>query len=321
MSLRSLAAGLPLALLLLAPVSARADDTAAPEMTHTPVEKAEKGKPVRIQAHATDASKFFPQVFYRWDGAAFGKGQDMKKMTGKKNKDQYQFSIPGKGDVLEYYLEAYDEFGNGPTRVGSPEQPFKVEATAAVAEAPKEEPPTAAPTTDAPKEAPAAVAEAAPKETPPPAAVEAPKPKRTAPRAATETTTASMGSGGASRTWTWVAGGVGAGLLVGGLLTGLAVKKADDAYSAQLADKTSDPRALQQQYDANKSLGTTATLMTVGGLVLIAGGTALYFLEPGWNGSAKRADNADPTKKDQSKMAFAATPLNGGAAAVVAGTF
>lgn len=322
---------LTLGLAFAAP-AARAEDTAPPEITHTPLDKYEKGKPIKVQAKITDESKFFPQIFSRWDGAAFGKGVDMKKATGKKAKDQYVGTVPGKGEVLEYYIEAYDEFGNGPARSGSPETPYKVEAAApAVAEAPKEEPKAEPPKT----EEPAATAQAEPPKTEEPAAEtpkaeepiakkdapkekETPKPRK-APRAATETTTASVGSSG-GRTITWIVGGTGVGLLAGGLLTGLAVKKADDAFTARLADKTNDPVSLQKQYDANKSLGTTATIMTVGGLVLVAGGTALYFLEPGlFGGGSRRADNE--ATKDDGKMKFAAAPINGGAAAVVAGKF
>jgi hypothetical protein len=322
---------IPLALALLAPAAARADDTSPPEITHTPVEKADKGKSVRIQAKITDQSKFFPQVFYRWDGGAYAKALDMKKVTGKKApKDMYQASVPGKGDVLEYYIEAYDEFGNGPARSGSPESPHKVEATAAaVAEAPKEEPkvePTKA-------EEPAAVAQTEPAPAAEPAKVEEPpaeqpkaeepkvaekKTPKSAPKAATTTPAVASASEG-GRTWTWVVGGTGAGLLVGGLLTGLAVKKADDAFAARAQDKQNNPVTLQQQYDANKSLGSTATMMTIGGVVLMAGGTALYFFEPGWLGGGKHAENEQP--QDAGKLRFAAAPVEGGAAALVAGRF
>lgn len=306
--------------LALAVSAARADDTAPPEIAHTPLEKAEKGKPVHIRARITDESKFFPQVFFRWDGAAFGKAVDMKRVTGKKvPKDQYQATIPGKGDSLEYYIEAYDEFGNGPARAGAPEAPFKVEMTeptVAEAPAPKAEP--------APKDEPS-VAET-PKAEEPVAAAPGPKAEepaasearpRTAPRSSTTAGVATSAS--PQRTWTWVVGGTGAGLLVGGLLTGIGVKKADDAYAARVQkDQQVNTPTLQQQYDANKSLGTTSTVMTIGGVLLLGAGTALYFYEPQWFGGGKRADN-DP--KEEGKLRFAAAPTDGGAAAVVAGKF
>jgi hypothetical protein len=305
--------------LALAVSAARADDTAAPEITHTPLEKAEKGKPVHIRAKITDESKFFPQVFYRWDGAAFGKPVDMKKVTAKKApKDQYQATIPGKGDSLEYYIEAYDEFGNGPARAGAPEAPFKVEMTEpAVTEA---QPPKAK--DEAKSEEPPAVADTSKTDEPPPTVETRPVPPAAPPRTTvprTATTTGVSAEAPQQRTWTWVAGGTGAGLLVGGLLTGLGVKKADDAYAARLAqDRQTNTPTLQQQYDANKTLGTTATIMTIGGVVLLGAGTVLYFYEPQWLGGGRRADN---DAKEEGKLRFAAAPTDGGAAAVVAGKF
>ncbi len=315
---------LPLALALLAP-SARAEDTQPPEITHTPVTHAEAGHAIKVTAKITDASKFFPQVFYKWDGAAaFEKPLDMKPAKSKKAKHMYEATIPSKGTAsLEYYIEAYDEFGNGPARSGSPEAPNKVEvATAAVAEAPPEAPPTVAP---AAQETPA-VAAAEPPKAEEPAAEPPPKPeKKVAPAAVASSgdsrPSSSRGSSGigGGRTWTWVVGGAGVGVLLGGALTGLAFKKADDAYSARLKDPTNSPSSLQAQYDANKTLGTTSTILLVSGIALIGGGVALYFLEPVDRSSGKRADN-DPKPEDKG-VSFAAAPVPGGAAAVVAGRF
>jgi hypothetical protein len=102
------------------------------------------------------------------------------------------------------------------------------------------------------------------------------------------------------------------------VLSGLAFKKADDAYSTHLKDTTTSPASLQAQYDANKSLGTTSTLLTVSGLVLVGGGVALYFFEPQLFG-ARHAEN--DAKGEEKRVQFAASPVQGGAAAVIAGSF
>ena len=293
-------------LALLVSAAARAEDTDPPVITHTPLEKADKGKPVKITAQITDASKFFPQVFYKWNGArSFEKPIDMKK--ARKSKDTFEATMPNKGDTLEYYIEAYDEFGNGPARSGTPESPNKVDASGAeapaVVENKRETPAATEP--GKPAETPAAEPEK-PKEEPKDVAVEKPRP---GPKTA---------AGGGARTWTWIVGGTGLGLLAGGVMTGLAFKSADDAYKARAAEPQNNPASLQQQYDANASLGTKATIMLVGGTLLVAGGAVLYFLEPGMTGN-KHADATDPEK--DKRLRFAATPLQGGGAAVVAGRF
>jgi hypothetical protein len=311
--------------------AARADDTQPPEITHTPLEKAPKGHPVRIHAKIVDQSKFFPQVFYRWDGKAFEKPLDMKKARGKKTPaNTYEASIPIKGESLEYYIEAYDEFGNGPARAGTPEAPFKVQLEAvAVAAAPskKDEPkveatPVEQPKVEEPKPEPVAQAEPSkpePKAEPAPVAPPKHEPAPVVDTRPPRPATGGYAAAGEQRTWTWVVGGAGAGLLLGGVLSGLAFKKADDAYAAHLKDTTATPASLQQQYDANKSLGTTSTILTVSGLMLVGGGVALYFFEPQLFGGARHAEN--DAKGEEKRVQFAATPVQGGAAAVIAGSF
>ncbi|HEX4383421.1 MAG TPA: hypothetical protein VH083_10740, partial [Myxococcales bacterium] len=65
-----------LALVLAAP--ARAADTAAPVIEHTPVASVTRGaKWVQIFAKVTDESKFFPQVFFRYGPGDYQKALDM----------------------------------------------------------------------------------------------------------------------------------------------------------------------------------------------------------------------------------------------------
>ena len=117
------------ALVLLLSAAARADDTAAPVIEHTPVTSTARGaKFVQVFAKITDESKFFPQVFFRYgSGAEYQKPLDLKRVQGTKN--DWGSNIPVKGDLVEYYIEAYDELGNGPGRSGDPDKPYRVDTS------------------------------------------------------------------------------------------------------------------------------------------------------------------------------------------------
>src|SRR5712691_497630 len=175
--MRALAAA-SFALLLTSAV--RAEDTAAPVIEHKPVTSTERGvKFVAVFAKITDESKFFPQVFFRYGAGPFEKPLDMKRVMGQK--DMWGANIPIKGDLVEYYVEAYDELGNGPGRAGDPDKPFRVDTSG--------EPPVVVSAQPPPVAA-----------TPPP-----PPPKRIEPAPAPpppprRTTVASTSRG---HTWTW----------------------------------------------------------------------------------------------------------------------
>jgi hypothetical protein len=124
---------------------------------------------------------------------------------------------------------------------------------------------------------------------------------------------------------------------------GLEVKTADDAYKQALAGTTgptgqttvANTAALQAQLDANKSLGTKATIFTIAGGVFIAGAVGLFFLEapadngysngPGKPGKAKDQGDAiygqAPADAVDHGITIGAAPVEGGAAAVIAGRF
>lgn len=111
--------------LVLAAGAAQAADTAAPVLTHTPVTHAPVG-PLKITAKVVDESRIFPQVFFRQGGSGpFEPPSDLKRVKG--SKDTYEALIPAKAGPLDYYVECYDEYGNGPARSGSPEAPHRVE--------------------------------------------------------------------------------------------------------------------------------------------------------------------------------------------------
>ena len=116
------------AVLLLFGAAARAeDDTSPPVIAHTPVTRGERGKPTLLTAKITDESKIFPQVFFRSaPSGPYEKPLDMRPVKGQKG--QWTATLPpASSNVLEYYIEAYDEFGNGPARAGDPEKPFRID--------------------------------------------------------------------------------------------------------------------------------------------------------------------------------------------------
>ncbi len=121
------------AALLLCSLAAHAGDSTAPVITHTPPH-AGAGKTIRVTAHIVDESRIFPQLYFRYGTAPFEAPVDMKKVKG--GLDDYEATIPNKPGPIDYYLECYDEFGNGPARAGAPDAPLRViaEEASAVAE-------------------------------------------------------------------------------------------------------------------------------------------------------------------------------------------
>src|SRR5438309_8670027 len=122
--------------------SARATDVTPPVITHTPVASPPQGD-IHIQARITDESKVFPQVFWRVPRGTYASPIDMKPIKGEKN--MWSATIPRKDTSdVEYYIEAYDEYGNGPARAGDVDAPLKVGGAPAVAAAPPPPPPVRA---------------------------------------------------------------------------------------------------------------------------------------------------------------------------------
>jgi hypothetical protein len=282
------------ALVALLSTSAFADE-APPVITHTPVTTA-SGSWVQVMAKITSKRKFFPQVFYRYDaGGQWQAPIDMKPVRGEAH--MFGANVPTRGALVEYYIEAYDEVGNGPARAGTPDAPIRVSVGAQQPAATAE----AAPSGSQPAwgSAPAANPSANPNPN-----VNAPATRPAAPAAAT--TRVQQQSAGPTRVWTWAVGGTGLGLLVGGLMAGLAAKTAGNAYNDRLKDPQNNPVTLQSQYDAANGMGSKATILTIAGAALLAGGTFLYFYEPGMNGTA---------------VAVGATPVEGGGAVAVASRF
>lgn len=117
---------------------ARAEDTAPPVINHQPVTKATRGEPLIISAQFKDESEIFaPTLYYRPAGQPKFLSLPMTRQN-----DAFIAIIPG-GPPVDYWFEAYDEVGNGPSRMGSANKPVHVDAQAKappVAHKPKELP-------------------------------------------------------------------------------------------------------------------------------------------------------------------------------------
>ena len=107
------------------------DDNDPPVLTHTPVTEATKGKVLTIFAHAEDPSGIFGPVLYlRKRGLPATEFLPMRMTPARSGvPGDYALEISAAlvgVDALEYYLEVWDNAGNGPVRAGSAESPFAI---------------------------------------------------------------------------------------------------------------------------------------------------------------------------------------------------
>lgn len=118
---------------LLAAPSSRAqgangagDDVDPPAVTHDEVKSGRVGVPVVVRATIADPSGVFdPAVLYR----VGGEGEFLRlSMEGGEGGGAYEAVIPGEvvSDDLEYFIEAFDQRGNGPARYADADLPVKV---------------------------------------------------------------------------------------------------------------------------------------------------------------------------------------------------
>lgn len=121
---------------------ARAEDHTGPVIRHTPAEVAPRGQALRVEARIDDQSGVaFPRVYYRKIGEP-----SYNVVSMQRRGDRYVAMLPGfaiEGAGVEYYLEAFDEKGNGPTHHGRADRPHRVKAKRLAPPAK----PTTAPTT------------------------------------------------------------------------------------------------------------------------------------------------------------------------------
>ncbi len=100
-----------------------ATDTTPPRITHTPPPNVPPGQPLTIEAVIEDPSGVFdPTLYYRT--SAEGKFTPLGMHPGEGAKF-VAIVPPLKGGELQYYVEAYDNQGNGPARTGTPTYPHR----------------------------------------------------------------------------------------------------------------------------------------------------------------------------------------------------
>jgi hypothetical protein len=136
-------------------------DTLAPELVHKPLTTATESTDARVEAVLSDPSGLLePSLLWRYPGQ---KNWTSVPLTPAGAPDLYVAIVAADKVIrdFEYYLEAYDNQGNGPARAGAPEAPLIVR----VVPPPPPEPPEPEPVAAAPA-LPEAVVTPAPAETP-----------------------------------------------------------------------------------------------------------------------------------------------------------
>ena len=102
------------------------EDKEPPVLVHTVVGAAQRGSPLKLVAQIKDnrSGVFNPQACWRNLYQAEYECAGMQPA----GKDQYAAEVPARAvvDGFAYYLEAYDNAGNGPSRTGAPEVPNAV---------------------------------------------------------------------------------------------------------------------------------------------------------------------------------------------------
>ncbi len=110
----------------LSPGAAHADDTLMPRIVHEACSEYEKGKSFTITARFEDESQLFdPKVMFRVRADTHWRPMPFTKDTATDNFVAVLAAKDLRGP-LEYFIEVFDEFGNGPARMGSPEAPIRV---------------------------------------------------------------------------------------------------------------------------------------------------------------------------------------------------
>ena len=118
--------GFVMVLFWLLPTSGWAEDLIPPQIVHEPCEEYQVGEPFGIWARFYDESPIFdPKVVYRSMGADAWQSAPFVKQMGS---EDFLAEIPVTAlrGGMEYFIEVFDENGNGPARYGGPEIPMRV---------------------------------------------------------------------------------------------------------------------------------------------------------------------------------------------------
>lgn len=98
---------------------------APPAILHTALLQALASRPVEVNARLTgETGVSGPTVLFRHVGERDFKALPMGNIAG----DEYTATVPASmvTSDLEYYIEAFDRFGNGPARSGGPNNPYRL---------------------------------------------------------------------------------------------------------------------------------------------------------------------------------------------------
>jgi tetratricopeptide (TPR) repeat protein len=113
-------------LLAFAPTEARADEDSGPEILIEPILRAELGSGVVISAEIADPDGVFePKLYFRTIGEAKYLSNAMVP-TPRENVFQGEIPSTAVTGPLEYYVEAFDKNGNGPSRSALPSRPHRL---------------------------------------------------------------------------------------------------------------------------------------------------------------------------------------------------
>lgn len=114
------------ALVVATPASAVAADTLMPTIVHEACLEYAQGKPFVVRARFEDESQLYdPQLVYRlrpgsrWQQVLFSKEPDSEDFAAT----IYPREPAG---PIEYYIQVFDEHGNGPARIGGTDAPIEV---------------------------------------------------------------------------------------------------------------------------------------------------------------------------------------------------
>ena len=96
-----------------------------PEIEHQEIDQGTLKEDIAINARLTDPDGIFdPAVLFRVKGASRYQRLPMAELA----ENEFQAIIPGRlvTDSLEYYIEVYDQEGNGPARFGEEDFPIEI---------------------------------------------------------------------------------------------------------------------------------------------------------------------------------------------------